>query len=155
MPLRNLWLAVLLFLASALALASPVEEEPPLLTRTLPGKTLDEAVADLRRAIENNNYSFVRQQAVDSRLVPQDWEVRSVLVVYFCSFAKMDRTLRMDTRAAALMPCRVTMIETGSGVELIAVNPVWQTQSWENPPLHNECRTLKADYLAIFEEASL
>lgn len=129
------------------------EPEPMLLSATAPGKTMEQAVVALGQAIANHNYTFVRQQAIDSRLVPYAEEVRSVRLVYFCNFAKMDRVLRLDPRATQLMPCRVTLVETPAGVDLIAVNPAWVSQNV--PALHGECQELKNDYLAILEEASL
>jgi len=126
--------------------------EPMLLSATAQGKNMEQAVLALGQAIVKHNYSFVRQQAIDARLVPYAEEVRSVRLVYFCEFAKMDRVLRLDPRGAQLMPCRVTLVETGSGVDLIAVNPAWITQNI--PALHGECQELKRDYQAILEEAS-
>jgi len=133
--------------------AHAAEPEPMLLTATARGKTMDQALAALGQAISDHNYSFVRQQAIDSRLVPYAEEVRSVRLVYFCNFARMDRVLRLDPRATQMMPCRVTLVETPAGVDLIAVNPAWMSQNM--PVLHDECQDLKSDYLAILEEASL
>ena len=151
-PLRHLFMLALLICAS---LARAAEPEPMILTATAPGRTMDQAIAALTQAVASHNYTFVRQQAIDSRLVPYAQEVRSVRLFYFCNFAKMDRTLRLDPRAAQLMPCRVTLVETPTGVDMMAVNPVWATQGIDNPPLHEECRELKRDYLAILEEATL
>lgn len=127
--------------------------EPMLLSATAQGKNMEQALAALTQAIVNHNFTFVRQQAIDARLVPYAEEVRSVRLVYFCNFAKMDRVLRLDPRATQLMPCRVTLVETPTGVDLIAVNPAWVSQSV--PGLHGECQELKRDYLAILEEAAL
>jgi uncharacterized protein (DUF302 family) len=127
--------------------------EPMLLTATAAGKSMEQAVAALNQAIVNHNYTFVRQQAIDSRLVPYAAEVRSVRLVYFCNFARMDRALHLDPRAAQMLPCRVTLVETPGGVDLLAVNPAWASQ--DIPALHEECQELKRDYLAILEEAAL
>lgn len=151
-PLRQLFLLALLICAS---FARAAEPEPMILSATAEGRTMDQAIAALTQAVVNHNYTFVRQQAIDSRLVPYAREVRSVRLFYFCNFAKMDRALRLDPRAAQLMPCRITLVETPAGVDLMAVNPVWATQNIDNPALHEECRDLKRDYLAILEEATL
>jgi len=143
----------LILVVAWFGVAQAAEPEPMLLTSTAQGKTMEQAVASLGRAIVNHNYAFVRQQSIDSRLVPYAQEVRSVRLVYFCNFAKMDRTLRLDPRAAQMLPCRVTLVETPAGVDLIAVNPAWASQNI--PALHEECQELKRDYLAILEEASL
>lgn len=131
------------------------EAEPMILTATIPGASIEQAVAALDRAVVSHNYTFVRQQAIDSRLVPYAQEVRSVRLYYFCNFAKMDRALHIDPRAAQMLPCRVTLVETATGVDLMAVNPAWTSQSMGNPLLHAECLELKRDYLAILDEATL
>jgi hypothetical protein len=133
--------------------AHAAEPEPMLLSASARGKTMEQAMAALGQAIVNHNYAFVRQQAIDSRLVPYVQEVRSVRLVYFCNFARMDRVLRLDPRATQMMPCRVTLVETSTGVDMIAVNPAWISQNI--PGLHEECQDLKRDYQAILEEASL
>lgn len=138
-----------------LALPARAQEEPPLLNLLLKGKSLDQASESVINAINSNNYSFVRQQAIDSRLVPTDWEVKSVRIIYFCNFDTMNRALALDTRAAEFLPCRITLIETKDGVELMAVNPSWVSLRLGNYRLHEYCVKLKADYLAIMKEAEL
>lgn len=134
-------------------MAPAVWAEPMLLSATAQGKSMDQAVAALNQAIVNHNYTFVRQQALDARLVPYAQEVRSVRLVYFCNFAKMDRALRLDLRASQMLPCRITLVETPQGVDLLAVNPAWTSQHL--PLLREVCQELKQDYLAILEEAAL
>ena len=148
---RFIWLGLLLWAG----LARADMAEPMILTATLPGKSMEQAVAALNQAVASNNYTFVRQQAIDSRLVPYAQEVRSVRLFYFCNFARMDKALRLDPRAAQMMPCRITLVETPAGVDLMAVNPAWVSLSMDNPALHAECLELKKDYQAILEEASL
>lgn len=149
----TLVLSVLFVLVSALpALA---EEEPPLLNVAVKGKTMDQVTESLINAINSNNYSFVRQQAIDSRLVPTDWEAKSVRIVYFCNFDTMNRALALDTRASEFLPCRITLIETRDGVELMAVNPAWVSLRLGNYRLHEYCVKLKADYQIIMNEAAL
>jgi cytochrome c oxidase cbb3-type subunit 3 len=129
--------------------------EPALLTRFVPGRSLDEATEVLKQAIVSHNYTFVRQQAIDSRLVPVEWEAKSVRIVYFCNFDMMDAALHRDIRTARIMPCRITLIEGDKGVDLVAVNPAWISEQWNAPDLQPGCNQLKADYLAILEEAAL
>ncbi|HNQ05383.1 MAG TPA: DUF302 domain-containing protein [Thiobacillaceae bacterium] len=130
------------------------ESEPALLTRFLPGKTMAEANEAVKRAISHYKYGFVRQQPIDNRLVPAGWEAKSVLIVYFCNFEKMSRALAIDVRAAQFLPCRITLLETDQGVDLVVVNPAWVSESMGNPLLHLDCLQLKADYLGILEEAA-
>lgn len=129
--------------------------EPITLDATARGRTMEEATAALKQAIVNHNFTFVRQQAMDSRLVPYAQEVRSVRLVYFCNFAQMNQALKLDPRAAQMLPCRITLIETPTGVDLVAVNPAWVSRNFGNAALHEQCQQLKQDYLAILDEASL
>lgn len=147
-----LFLLLALLWPGVVAATEPIPE-PMLLTATAQGKSMDQAVLALGQAIVNHNYTFVRAQAIDSRLVPYAEEVRSVRLIYFCNFAKMDRALRIDPRATQMLPCRVTLVETPSGVDLIAINPAWISQNM--PLLYTECQELKRDYQAILEEAAL
>jgi cytochrome c oxidase cbb3-type subunit 3 len=144
-----------IFLGLASALPARAEEEPPLLDVTVKGKTLDQVTESVINAINSNNYSFVRQQAIDSRLVPAGWEAKSVRIIYFCNFDTMNRALALDTRAAEFLPCRITLIETRDGVDLLAVNPAWMSLRMGNYRLHEYCVKLKADYQAIMSEAAL
>lgn len=159
--IRRIQLA-LLFLASfwlgpALSTVAAAEAttEPMILATTAHGRGMEDVVESLKRAIVGHNYGFLRQQAIDSRLVPYGQEVRSVLLFYFCNYAKMSHALTLDPRATQMLPYRVTLVETPDGVDLIAVNPAWLSQNMGNPALHSESERLKQDYLAILEEAAL
>ena len=130
-------------------------QEPALLTVSAPGKGMEEATRDLIQSIGMHNYSFVRQQAIDSRLVPQDWEASNVRIVYFCNFAQMNRALALDAHATEFLPCRVTLIQTRDGIEMVAINPAWVSERLNNPLLHPDCVKLKQDYLDIMMEAAI
>ena len=154
-PSRYLNLFFCFCIGLSLALPALAQQEPPLLSVTIKGKTMEQATEAVISAINGNNYSFVRQQAIDSRLVPSNWEASSVRIIYFCNFDTMNRALALDTRATAFIPCRVTIIETKDGIELITVNPAWVSMRMGNYRLHEYCVKLKADYLTIMNEAAL
>ncbi len=152
--MRHYLMIALLLAASTLAMACRAAE-PVLLTQLIANQTMEQVTTSLKQAIAAHNYAFVRQQAVDDRLVPANWEASSVRIVYFCNFAKMDAALKMDPRTAQAMPCRITLIEHQGGVELIAINPAWTSESWHAPEVHQFCVDLKNDYLAILSEVAL
>lgn len=129
--------------------------EPALLTVSAPGRDMDTVARNLIQAIAAHNYSFVRQQAIDDRLVPRDWEASATRIVYFCNFAQMNRALAMDARAAEFLPCRVTLFQTRDGVEMVSINPAWVSERLNHPALHDHCLELKQDYLDIMREAAL
>lgn len=108
------WLMVLYFsFGLFLAMPATAQQEDPLLSVFLRGKNIEQASELLIQAIGNHNYTFVRQQSIDSRLVPAGLETRLVRIIYFCNFDLMSRALALDTRTAEFLPCRVTLLETG------------------------------------------
>lgn len=150
------WLMLLLFwFGLAAATPATAQDEVPLLKTFLDGKNIEQASELLIQAIGNHNYTFVRQQSIDSRLVPAAQETRSVRIIYFCNFSLMSRALALDTRTAEFLPCRITLLETARGVALMAVNPVWVSNRLGNYRLHDECEKVKQDYLSIMKEAAL
>ena len=146
-----------LLLASLLSLTASIvrADEPALLTVRAPNKGMDAAIHDLLQSIGAHNYSFVRQQSIDNRLVPQAWEAADTRIVYFCNFAQMNRALTLDARATEFLPCRVTLFQTRDGIEMVAINPAWVSERLNNPALHPDCLKLKQDYLDIMNEAAL
>lgn len=125
-----------------------------MLNVLIKGRNIEQASESLIQAISNNNYTFVRQQDIASQLVPTDWDVKSVRIIYFCNFDMMRLALALDTRATEFLPCRVTLIETAMGVEVMAVNPAWVSQRLGNYRLHPYCVKMKQDYLTIMNEAA-
>jgi uncharacterized protein (DUF302 family) len=152
MPKFLKYLMVLLF--SVMACVAEAAE-PALLTQFVPGRSLDQTTEVLKQAIVAHNYTFVRQQAIDSRLVPEEWEAKSVRIIYFCNFDLMNAALSRSNLTAQIMPCRITLIEDDKGTNLVVVNPAWISEQWNAPELHAGCQQLKQDYLAILEETAL
>jgi len=150
------WLMVLFFwFGLLLATPATAQNEEPLFSVFLGGKNIEQASEVLIQVIGNHNYTFVRQQSIDSRLVPAGLEAKSVRIIYFCNFDLMSRALALDTRTAEFLPCRFTLLETGNGVALMAVNPVWVSNRLGNHRLHEYCEKVKQDYLEIMKEAAL
>lgn len=147
--LLSLWLGLFL------AVPAMAQGEEALLNVSVKGKSIEQTSESLIQAIGNNNYTFVRQQVVDSPQPPAGWKAKSVRIIYFCNFDLMSRALAIDTRTAEFLPCRITLIETDEGVDLIAVNPVWVSNRIGNHRLHEYCKTMKKDYLTIMNEAAL
>ena len=145
----------LLLLAIAMLAGVSHAAEPALLTQFVTGRTMDQTTEALKQAIGARNFTFVRQQAIDSRLVPPEWEAKSVRIVYFCNFDMMNDALSRNKITTQIMPCRVTLIEGEKGIDLVAVNPAWISEKWNARDLHSGCQRLKQDYLAILEEAAL
>lgn len=151
----NRWLTAGLLALCMWVGAAHGDDEPALLSVTAVGKNMDETTRDLIQAIGAHNYQFVRTQAIDSRLVPEAWESGEARIVYFCNFAQMNRALALDPRSAEFLPCRVTLLQKRSGIEMVAINPAWVSGRLNNAELHDDCLKLKQDYLDIMNEAAL
>ena len=147
------WMLFLVGWFSALPAAAQGEE--PLLNVFVKGGQIEQVSAALIKAIGSNNYAYVRQQTIDRGLVPTDWDVQSVRIIYFCNFDMMQRALALDTRVTSFLPCRITLIETARGVDLMAVNPAWVSTRLGNYRLHEYCVKMKRDYLTIMREVAL
>ena len=150
------WLSLLFaFLGLVHSAAAIASEEEPMLNVFLKGRDIEQVSESLIQAINNNNFSFIRQQSIDSHLVPVEREARSVRIIYFCNFDLMSLALAIDTRTAEFLPCRITLTETAGGVEMTAVNPAWVSGRLGNDRLHEYCRQMKKDYLTIMNEGAL
>ena len=118
-------------------------------------KSVDQALVDLKQAITNNNYVFIRQQNVDSGLTNAAQENSRVIFVYFCNFGLLDHALRIDRRVGVFLPCKITLIQTPHGVAMIAVNPKQVSKHLNDKRLNEICDQLARDYRQILEEASI
>lgn len=152
---RWLGLLFIFFLGLASPVVATASEEQPMLNVFLKGRNIEQASESLIQAINNNNFSFIRQQSIDSRLVPAEREAKSARIIYFCNFDLMSRALAIDTRTAEFLPCRITLTETADGVEMTAVNPAWVSSRLGNERLHEYCQRMKQDYLTIMSEGAL
>ena len=150
------WLCLLfVYLGLVHSVAANAGEEEPMLNVLLKGGNIEQASESLIQAVNNNNFSFIRQQSIDSQLVPVEREARTVRILYFCNFDLMSRALAIDTRTAEFLPCRITLTETADGVEMTAVNPAWVSRRLGNERLHEYCLRMKSDYLNIKNEVAL
>ncbi|MEJ2107167.1 MAG: DUF302 domain-containing protein [Acidiferrobacteraceae bacterium] len=141
--------------ASATSLASEDRDPaaPLLVVKTF--KTMDEALFDLKNAIADRNYVFIRQQNVDSRLTHSGTENKEVVLVYFCNFNMADRALKIDPRVGVFMPCKITLIRKANHIQMVAINPHMMSKQLKRAELSDICKQLTRDYKSILKEASL
>lgn len=152
-----LWLFALLIGSAGLpqAWGDDGNSKAALFIEARMNKSVDEALADLKQAITNNNYVFIRQQNVDSGLTNVAQENGRVIFVYFCNFGLLDQAMKIDRRVGVFLPCKITLIETPQGVAMIAVNPKQVSKHLNDKRLNEICDQLARDYRQILEEASL
>lgn len=149
--------AMLLWMGLVGGVFAATEAQPasPFITVKAAGKTMDEAVADLKRSIAEHNYVFIREQALDMGLVPEASEDKSIVIVYFCNFGMLDRSLKADRHVGVYLPCRVTLIREPDGVRMVVMNPKFVGNALGDQNLADICERLTADYGDILSEASL
>lgn len=154
--LRYLSMVLLMFslLSGAHASVGPDANAPFIVVKAT-GKTMEEAVADLKRSITSHNYVFIRQQALDMGLVSEGSEDRNIVIVYFCNFGMLDASLKVDKHVGVYLPCRVTLIREADGVRLVVMNPKFVGHALGDQSLADICERLTADYANILSEATL
>jgi cytochrome c oxidase cbb3-type subunit 3 len=118
-------------------------------------KSMQQVLADLKEAIKNNNYVFIRQQNIDSRLTNKAAENGRVILVYFCNFSMLNRALQLDHRVGVFLPCKITLIQRSGHIELVAINPKLISARLKEKSLNEICDHLTRDYHQILEDAVL
>jgi cytochrome c oxidase cbb3-type subunit 3 len=152
----------LLFLVCIIGLNLPLQArseelkiyDSPLIT-VKTNKTMAQVLKDLNQAIVSNNYDFIRQQTIDSRLKTVSTENKHVILVYFCNFSMLNRALRMNSHIGVFVPCKITLIQKKDHIEMVAINPRFLTRQFNNDKLSKLCNRLAKDYHKILEEATI
>lgn len=138
---------------AAPAAASP-EQEQAILEMDSP-YDLATTIENVKRAATSQNFNFIREQALDSGLVPEAQEDRRQHIVYFCNFTMLNSALETDPRVSLFLPCRITVVEHGGKVKIMSVNPRRLSKIFNNSELNAMCEEMTKRYLAIMEEATL
>ena len=116
---------------------------------------LETTVANLKRAVESNNFTFIREQKLDYGLVPSARESIRQHVIYFCNFGMLNSALAMDPRVGVFLPCRITVVEQDGKVRLMATNPKRLSPIFNNAELDGFCNRMTREYRGVMEEATL
>ena len=116
---------------------------------------LNTTVENIKRAIGNNNFVFIREQKLETGLAPEGKETASEHLIYFCNFGMLNQALATDPRVGLFLPCRITVIERNGKVTMMAVNPRRLSRFFNNAELNEMCDQVTKMYLAIMEEAAL
>jgi len=112
-------------------------------------------IANLKKAVESNNYVFIREQALTYGMVPEGQEDARQHIIYFCNFNQMNEAITTDPRVGLFLPCRITVVEQNGKVKMMAVNPKRLSAIFNNSELNTMCDEMARRYMAIMEEASL
>ena len=134
--------------------ATLLNTESAILTMDSP-YDLATTIENLKRAVGNNNFIFIREQNLDAGLVPEDSEDPHQHIIYFCNFSLLNQALANDPRVGLFLPCRITVAEDHGKVKLMAVNPKRLSRMFNDSNLNDLCQQMTQQYLAIMEEATL
>lgn len=123
-----------------------VEESPYSLEKTL---------ENLRKAVVGKNFRIIRQQTLDDGLVDSKKQNKKQIILYFCNFKFLNDSLALDPRIGLFLPCRITIVQEGSSVKVMAINPLRLSKLFNNVELDNACKNMTNLYTEIIEEATL
>lgn len=115
-----------------------------------------ETIAKVKAAAVGMNFRLIRDQQLDSGLVPEGSESKRQMMIYFCNFKFLYDALAIDPRVGLFLPCRVTVIETTDGtVKVMSINPKRLSHLFNNNELDQACEAMYKLYQSILEEATL
>ncbi len=117
--------------------------------------TLEETVENLKQSIISQNFRLIRTDYLEHGLAKEGKENKRQVVLHFCNFKFLYDALAIDPRVGMFLPCRVTVIEVGGKVRVMAVNPLYLSHLFNNDELDDACKRMTAVYRAILEDATL
>jgi|GEM_PF-3866298 len=140
------WQALLLLvLISSLAHAAK-GAEPPVLTASSP-YDYDTTVTRVERALKGHNLDVLR----DLEVAGKQGRHRHI---FFCDFEQLPEAVTTDKRIGCILPCKVTVSDTGDGVRLSAMNPEAARQA-AGIGLKSLCIELRNTLISVMQEATL
>lgn len=116
---------------------------------------LKTTVANVKQALGSSNFVFIREQTLEDGLVPAGKENPRQHIVYFCNFGLLSEALRTDPRVGLFLPCRITVVEQGGKVRMMAANPKRLSRLFNNSELNRMCDELTQMYKTVMEDATL
>ena len=133
----------------------PPAEQPPVLSFDSP-YSLDQTVANVKRAVTGNNFRTILVQPLEVGLRPVGEESPDQYVIFFCNFEFANKALGLDPRVGLFLPCQITVLKTAEGkVKVMSMNPKFMSRIYNNRELDDACTEMHDLYLSIMEEATL
>ncbi len=115
---------------------------------------LQTTIENVKNAATSHNFIFIREQTLDSGLVPEEKENPKQHIIYFCNFNLLNQALATDPRVGLFLPCRITAVEQNGKVRLYSVNPKRLSKIFNNSELNNMCDEMTKQYKTVMEEAT-
>ena len=116
---------------------------------------LEQTLENLKQAVVGRNFRVIRLQHLEEGLARPGEENPRAVMLYFCNFALLNEALAIDPRVGLFLPCRITVLETGQGVQVRSINPKRLSQLFNNRELDRACQEMHDLYEEIIEEATL
>ena len=116
---------------------------------------MNTTIENLKKAVSSNNFVFIREQPLNAGLVAEGRENPKQHIIYFCNFGLLNQALATDPRVGLFLPCRITVVEHGGKVTMMAANPKRLSRMFNNSELNEMCDQVTKMYLAVMEEAAL
>jgi len=116
---------------------------------------LKTTIDNVKRAVASSNFAFIREQALNAGLVAEGLEDTKQHIIYFCNFNLLNQALATDPRVGLFLPCRITVVEQGGKVTMMAVNPKRLSRIFNNSELNEMCDQVTKMYITVMEEAAL
>ncbi|GIX13320.1 MAG: hypothetical protein KatS3mg118_1279 [Paracoccaceae bacterium] len=105
--------------------------------RLLPGVTIDEAEARVRKALEAQGFGVLTEidvQATMKKKLGVDMPAYRILGA--CNPRMAHQAIGLEPRIGAMLPCNVILREVEGGTEINAIDPVASMAAVENDRLH-------------------
>jgi cytochrome c oxidase cbb3-type subunit 3 len=116
---------------------------------------LEQTLENLKQAVVGRNFRVIREQYFEQGLAADGEENPRRIILYFCNFAFLDEALAIDPRVGLFLPCRITLMETEHGVQVMSINPKNLSKLFNNQALDKACQQMHDLYEEIMEEATL
>ena len=116
---------------------------------------LEQTLENLKQAVVGRNFRVIRLQHLEEGLASPGEENPRAVMLYFCNFALLNEALAIDSRVGLFLPCRITVLETGQGVQVSSINPKRLSHLFNNRELDRACQEMHDLYEEIIEEATL
>lgn len=129
------------------------EMEPPVI-QFESSYDLETTLENLKQSVIGHNFRVIREQLLEEGLAESGKEDRRAVMLYFCDFGFLNKALAIDPRVGLFLPCRVTLLETDHGVQVMSINPKNLSRLFNNRELDKACQKMHDLYAEIMEEAT-